>query len=428
MELFDIFKKQEIENNKESANEINKWDDFCRLDESLKNDPKLKPIYYLKLYGKAQIENTEKIKIKAINKFANEISKNIIEGDKLSLNCIIEYLINKHCIINKGELCKILSDMSLDDLYIISKSSNLFTYKKMQDAVNKLNEDTVKIWINPLLNSIKKLSYEQIYLEVENQKKEEIYALYKRMINNKFEEYVVKDDGKLCQIVYVYDDGLVICIDKDGEQIDLIYNTCTKEYIIEQKKILKEDAEVFFEYRNLIIFKNYISSKVYDAISKKEKYIIESKNVGLIEIVRNEDGLGHTYMVNCEKLVFNGMSNDIYIEFDEEDDERKLKKAELTSVVKMVEELVEMQVKVVDNAIKEIVKICNNWDERDKDGNEITAEYVLKNFSATVLIGLDGDYYRMRGYLHSDKEDEDLLLGEHEIILDISENKVLLDL
>ena len=75
MGLFNFGKKNNYTN---SNNEGERWDNFCRLDESFKNDAKLKPIYYLKLYCKNMINTNSEINKKELRDYILNVYNTMI--------------------------------------------------------------------------------------------------------------------------------------------------------------------------------------------------------------------------------------------------------------------------------------------------------------------------------------------------------------
>ena len=89
-----IFNFKSQNKNTNSNSEADKWEEFCKLDESFKSDSKLKPIYYLKLYGKNIVYTNPEIKNRAKSDFIRAISDNLKNEDKTKIKSLIDYLIN----------------------------------------------------------------------------------------------------------------------------------------------------------------------------------------------------------------------------------------------------------------------------------------------------------------------------------------------
>ena len=95
----------------------------------------------------------------------------------------------------------------------------------------------------------------------------------------------------------------------------------------------------------------------------------------------------------------------------------------MNKIVPKVEKLYEIQEVLIDKFLDSIVDICDKWEEVDKDANKITLEYVERHISPLeVIINIDETNYSIHAYLHSDKDDENYLLGDHTLILISGDN------
>ena len=101
---------------------MDKWNNFCALDESFKNDIKLKPIYYLKLYGKNMINTNSEVKNRAKADFIRAILDSIKDENNYTIRCLVDYLINKYEILDNKKLIEIINDLNKDSLEKIANS------------------------------------------------------------------------------------------------------------------------------------------------------------------------------------------------------------------------------------------------------------------------------------------------------------------
>jgi len=401
-----------------------RWNNFINITDKEKNDENLKSIYYLKLYAKNKLNNKTEIMNKAKKNYISDISANIKEGDQLSLYCILDYLINRYNITNKEELIEILSNLNLENLNLIANSSNMLSYEKMKRNVANFEENDVSNFVKPLiiaLNSIN-LNYEEHFAKVENEIEKQILKLYDCINNENYECFII--DNKTEDVcIYIYDNGLIIRYSFNGEFVDCIYNFLSKTIIKEIKKLININANEFDKYCKNIIKKGEIGDSTIRKIKSIEKYTLHSDLLGDFEVVRDENTDIYYYKINCKTLNFNNMENEVYIYSDNDYKENKIKKIELNKIVPKVEKLYEIQEVLIDKFLDSIVDICDKWEEVDKDANKITLEYVERHISPLeVIINIDETNYSIHAYLHSDKDDENYLLGDHTLILISGDN------
>ena len=119
MGLFNFGKKN---NNIKPNNDVEQWDNFCKLDESFKNDEKLKPVYYLKLYGKNMIYTNSEIKNKAKSDIIRAITDSLKSENNSTIRCLIDYLINKYEILDNERLIDIINNLDKDSLETLANS------------------------------------------------------------------------------------------------------------------------------------------------------------------------------------------------------------------------------------------------------------------------------------------------------------------
>ena len=405
-------------------NDNQAWMNFINITDKEKNDESLKSIYYLKLYGISKLKNKEELMEKAKKNFIADISSNIKEGDQLSLFCICDYLINRYNITNKDEIIGILRDLNLENLNLIASSSNNVSYVKMKKNIANFEEKDVPEFVKPLINLFSNFSttYEEYYAKAENKIEEQILKLYDSINNENFECFIVDNNQEDVRI-YIYDNGFIIRYSYNGESVDCIYNYLNKKVIKEIKKLISINANEFDKYSKDIIKKGEIGYYIMEKIKSIEKYLLHSDLLGDFEVVRDEGTGIYCYKINCKKLNFNDIENDVYINRYNDYEESKIKKSELNKIVPKVEKLYEIQNDLIDKFLDSVVDICDKWEEVDKDNNKITLEYVKKHIAPlNVIVDIDETNYSIHAYLDSDKEDEDLLLGEHTLILVSGDN------
>lgn len=401
------------------------WKSFINITDKEKNDENLKSIYYLKLYAINKLNNKTELIEKAKKNYISDISTNIKEGNQLSLYCICDYLINRYDITNKEEIIEILSDLNLENLNLIANSSNMFSYVKMKRNIANFEKNDVSNFVKPLISALNSLniSYEEHYANVENKMKEQILKLYDSINSENYECFIIDNKQEDVRI-YIYDNGFIIRYSYNGESVDCIYNYLSKTVIREIKKLISINSNEFDKYSEDIIKKGEIGYYTVGNIRSIEKYSLHSDLLGDFEVVRNEDTGIYYYKINCEKLNFNDIENNVYIEsYNDYYEENKIKKSELNKIVPKVERLYEIQKILIDKFLDSVVDICDKWKEVDKNNNKITLEYVKKHIAPlNVIVNIDETNYSIHAYLNSDKDDEDLLLGEHTLILVSGDN------
>lgn len=406
------------------GNDNQAWMNFINITDKEKNDESLKSIYYLKLYGINKLKNKEELMEKAKKNFISDISSNIKEGDQLSLYCICDYLINRYNITNKDEIIEILRDLNLENLNLIANSSNNFSYIKMKKNIASFVEKDVSEFVKPLINLFSNFSitYEEYYAKAEYEIRKQILKVYDTVNNEKYECFIIDNKNEDIRI-YIYDNGLTIRYSFDGEFVDCIYNYLSKPVVKEIKKLISINANEFDKYSKQIITKGEIGYYTMGNIKSIEKYSLHSDLLGDFEVVRDEGTGIYYYKINCKKLNFNDIESNIYIRSYTDYEETKIQKSELNKIVPKVEKLYEIQNVLIDKFLDSIVDICDKWEEVDKDNNKITLEYVKKHIAPlNVIVDIDETNYSIHAYLDSDKDDEDLLLGEHTLILVSGDN------
>ena len=406
----------------DSDNQI--WMNFINITDKEKNDENLKLKYYLKLYGIGKLNNKEEIIEKAKKNFISDISSNIKEGDQLSLYCICDYLINRYNITNKDELMGILRDLNLENINLIANSSNIFSYVKMKKNIASFKENDVSKFVKPLINvlSNSSITYEEYYAKVENEVKKQILKMYESINNEKYECFIIDNKDEDIRI-YIYDNGFTIRYSFNGEFVECIYNYLSKPVVKEIKKLIGINANEFDKYSKQIITKGEIGYYTIGNIKRIEKYLLHSNLLGDFEVIRDDATGIYYYKINCKKLNFNDIENNVYIQSYNDYKENKIKKSELSKIVSKVERLYEIQNVLIDKFLDSVVDICNKWKEVDKNNNKITLEYVKKHITPLdVIVDLDKTNYSIHAYLDSDKDDENLLLGEHTVILVSGDN------
>lgn len=370
------------------------------------------PNIYIEKYFALKKSNLNKIKNDALIKFYSDISRKILKGDRISLNCILEFLVIKCKIIDLNEIKDTLKKLNREYLNIIADSKDLYSYKKMKNNISNLKDEEIQQFLSPLVKVLDNTdvdynSYkENIILSIE---KEESDIL--NQINGLTYEYEEYENSK----IYIYKNGLILYITNENNNIELKYNLYNKEYIKEIKKLLKSDKEIVFKYFKEIMLSVSIPDIVKDAIKLKEEIIINNEKIGEIIIkrnIRNE----YEYFIKCDKL--NTYFEDFNIFISLEDYEfNKIKKSHLNNLEKAIEKFHNIQDKFYNALLNDILNICMMWDERDKNNNRITIEYMKKNLSIDLVFNMSNlNRIDIEAYLMSDKKNEDMLLGEHVIV------------
>ena len=149
MGLFNVFKKKVNTND-----EYKKWDDFCTLDESYKDDAKLKPIYYLKLYGKNEINSNSKIRERAKRDFIRAILDSLKNDNEPIIKCLFDYLINRQEILDNEKLIDIIANLDKESLDIIANSHTFYSYIQTREKIKNINNNKIKKIVEPLENAL----------------------------------------------------------------------------------------------------------------------------------------------------------------------------------------------------------------------------------------------------------------------------------
>lgn len=360
------------------------------------NDPNV----YIKKYFALKKSNLNKIKNEALIKFYSDISRKILDGDRISLNCILEFLVIKCKIIDLNEIKDTLKNLNREYLNKITDSKDLYSYKKMKNNISNLKDEEIQQFLSPLVKVLDNIdvdynSYkENIILSIE---KEENDIL--NQINGLTYEYEEYENSK----IYIYKNGLILYITNENNNIELKYSLYNKEYFKEIKKLLKSDKEIALRYFKEIMLSVSIPDIVKDAIKLKEEIVINNEKIGEIIIkrnIRNE----YEYFIKCDKL--NTYFEDFNIFISLEDYEfNKIKKSHLNNLEKTIEKFHNIQDKFYNELLNDILNICMMWDERDKNNNCITIEYVKKNLSIDLVFNMSNlNRIDIEAYLMSDKK------------------------
>ncbi len=367
MGLFNFGNKKK---NVNSNDEIEQWDNFCRLDESFKNDIKLKPIYYLKLYGKNMINSNSEIKNKAKTDFIQAILDNIKSKNNSTIKCIIDYLINKYDILDNGELIGIINNLDKDSLETIANSHSFLSFVQMRNQINNINNNEIKKLVEPLVNALnnKEIEYKIFISKYSKELRDYIYKVYNIMMNEKFEAY--KFNGNKSNI-YFYGYKLVVVFDEDEENLNFGIRTSNKLHTLEIKKLLYINNELFTKNYNEIIW-NYeipmsIESKFYTG---KPYYIFKHNIYGNIEFYYTEEGTE----IKCKALDSENWKEIIATDI-------KLDERRLQLYVKTIEKIIEIKEKVLDKMYDFALETCTECEKKDENGNEISKKYIKDHFS-----------------------------------------------
>lgn len=418
MGLFNIFKKQEIGNKKEDTNEINKWDNFCRLDESFKNDKKLKPMYYLKLYGKNMIHTNSEIKNKAKSDFIRAITDNLKNENNSTVRCLIDYLINKYEIFDNEKLIDIINNLDKESLETIANSYSFLSYVQMREQIKNITDSDIKGLVTSLLNVLnnKEMDYNVFISKYSKELREYIYNVYNIMMNEKFEAY--KFNGNKSN-VYFYENKLVVVFDEDEENLNFGIKESNIVHMQKIKRLLNINDELFSKNYKEIIWNeevpNHIEKKFYTG---RPYYTFKHEIYNDIEFYYKEDEIEiKCKALNPEKFEIIGVKDT----FENEDI--------IQLYIKAIEKTIEIKEKVLDTLYNFTLETCKSWEEKDENGNEISRDYIVNHFSKIRISIWPQALKKKEGYSEEnttisfagDLYDEDGecgtgLLGGHEIV------------
>lgn len=122
-----------------------------------------------------------------------------------------------------------------------------------------------------------------------------------------------------------------------------------------------------------------------EAKEYREKFIsteiIENDKFGKVSF--EKDSKTNELYCECFSLPFGNFNPSIYI-IDYND---KFK----TLYLKSLEEIYDNQEKILNDYYNEAKKFCDNWDEKDSDGNSISIEYIKKNLSVDDIDIFESD-------------------------------------
>lgn len=386
MGLFDIFKKQKDEINNgntdvNSTNEINKWNDFCSLDESFKNDSKLKPIYYLKLYGKNMIYTNSEIKNRAKSDFVRAITDNLKNESNPTIKCLVDYLINKYEILDNEKLMEILNNLDKDSLETIANSHSFLSYVQMKEQINNINNDEIKKIVEPLVRILnnKEIDYNVFIAKYSKELRDYIYNIYNIMMNEKFEAYKFNSNNSN---IYFYGYKLIVVFNDDEANFNFGVKESNIVHMQKIKRLMHISDKLFTKNYKEIIWNDeipsYIENKFYagktDIENKHDAenpyYVFKHEKYGDIEFYYIEDEIEiKCKALDSEKFQITGVE-------DTFEDEKIIQ-----LYIKAIEKIIEIKEKILAILYNYTLQICKSWEEKDENGNEISRDYIVNHFS-----------------------------------------------
>ena len=401
--------------NANSNNEIEEWENFCKLDESFKNDSKLKPIYYLKLYGKNMIYTNSEVKNRAKSDFIRAISDNLKNENSSTTKSLIDYLINKYEILDNKKLIDILNDLDKEGIETIANSHSFLSYVQMREQINNIDNNEIKKLVEPLVNVLnnKENDYNVFVSKYSKELRNYIYNIYNIMMNEKFE--ICKFNSNKSNI-YFYGYKLIVVFNEDEENLNFGVKESNIVHMQKIKRLLNIDDELFTKnYREIIWNKDVprnIENKFY---SEKPYYMFKHEIYGNIEFYYIEDEIEiKCKYLDSKKFEIIGIEDT----FENEDI--------INLYIKAIEKTIEIKEKVLDTLYDFTLETCKAWQEKDESGNEVSRDYIVNHFSRIRIsiwphisnkkesysdvdtsISFSGDLYGENG---------EYLLGGHEIV------------
>lgn len=409
MGLFDIFSK------KVNSNDDTIWSNFCSLDESYKDDVKLKPIYYLKLYGKNEVNNNKNMIDAAKRDFISAISKSIGNSRNPIIECLIDYLINRQNILDNNKLIDIISNLNKDSLDNIANSHTFFSYIQTREKLNNMSFDEINQLVRPLEEALNR-SDNQYNIFISKYSKEfknyilNINRIITDCINTsiRFENYDF-NNGK--SKIYFYDNGVVVAFNEDEQNASFVINKFRLlDRMYKIKRLMFINNELFTKnYKQIILTENISYSLESEFYSKKPYYIFKHDVYGDIEFYYNEDGIE----LKCN--VLNNIFNVVQVmTFDYDREEDRL------LYVHSIEKIIVMKDNVLDKLYEYALMMCSEWDEKDEYDNPVTINYVKEHLNLSVEI-LSKSEEKIEFIISGCS---DYLLGGHSIDAIVEDNNI----
>lgn len=426
MGLFNFGKKN---NNIKPNNDVEQWDNFCKLDESFKNDEKLKPVYYLKLYEKKMIYTNSEIKNKAKSDIIRAITDSLKSENNSTVRCLIDYLINKYEILDNERLIDIINNLDKDSLETIANSYSFLSYVQMREQIKNITNNDINELVRPLLNVLnnKEIDCNLFISKYAKQLRDYIYNVYDIMMNEKFESYKFNSNKTN---IYFYGNKLVVVFDEDEENLNFGFKESNAVHIEKIKRLLKINNELFTKNYKEIIWNDeipkHIENEFYnDKVSEfsekrfqaeKTYYIFKHEKYGDIEFYYKEDGIEiKCKALNPEMVEIIGIEDT----FENEDI--------IQLYIKAIEKIIEVKGKILETLYNYTLQTCKLWEEKDENGNDISRDYIVNHFSRIRISIWPQAENKKEGYSEDntsisfagDLYDEDgaEMLGGHEIIV-----------
>lgn len=205
------------------------------------NTSKKSPMYYLELENK---QNSNFLNEKNINKFVDDATKNINISERLTMYSILKYVIlnigyEKQDIINKTS--RMYKDEEIEQIINTSPLN-----KQALQKFNTLDEDSRKVVIMELTDSLNKLDFDMLKNEKSNEIDidEDIVKVIEKQ-ENIYIEYDYNDKNK--RLLYIYDDGTIIAINVKNDQFISKIKKVKEENLKYLKEFLKNDV---FDLKN----------------------------------------------------------------------------------------------------------------------------------------------------------------------------------
>lgn len=184
-----------------------------------------------------------------------------------------------------------------------------------------------------------------------------------------------------------------------------LFNMFNKNFKVKNENINDNNFEYQKEEQEIIDYEHPI-------------YVFNSSEYGNIEFYNTEDD---NIEIRC-----NQFNNKVFDKVLLLVDRKKFKNEEEKKLaIRILEKTISMKEMVLDKIYDYTLEICNNWQEKDASGNNITKEYIKSHLSKiSVEIWPKYSYLRQGKLMYDDNisfhselydEDGEVLLGGHEI-------------
>ena len=240
----------------------------------------------------------------------------------------------------------------------------------MKNQISNINDNEIKKLVEPLVNvlSNKEMEYQVFTKKYSKGLREYILSVYNTMMNEKFENY--KFNGNMSNI-YFYGYKLIVIFNEDEENLNFGVKESNIVHIQKVERLLNISDGLFTANYKDIIWNDKVPRQIENKFyNGNPYYVFKHEKYGDIEFYYIEDGIE----IKCKAL------DPEKYEITGVEDTFKNKNI-IQLYIKDIKKTIEIKEKVMDTLYNYTLETCKSWEEKDKNGNEISRDYIENHFS-----------------------------------------------